>query len=133
MIGPLFVPGVTACYNDFRALTDAAHPSPLMAGVYRRYAAQRGARTFSPGLPAHAGIVAGFTSLAAVHSLLSGTSSLLGRAVTINFDRMMIDVEDVLKLPRCPVCGRQRSAYQAPFSAEVVTRVPAARDDGGTV
>jgi bacteriocin biosynthesis cyclodehydratase domain-containing protein len=130
VIGPLFVPGVTACYNDFRALADAANPSPLMARVYHRYAAERGARTFSPGLPAHAGIVAGFISLAAIHSLLLGTSWLLGRVMTINFDRMLIDVEDVLKLPRCPVCGRQRSVYRAPFSAEVVTRVPATQDNG---
>lgn len=131
VVGPLFVPGVTACYNDFRALADAATPSPLMAEIYRRYAAERGAHTFSPGLPAHAGIVAGFTSLAAIHSLLSGTSWLLGRTLTVNFDRMIIDVEDVLKMPRCPVCGRRRSAYQAPFSAEAVTRVPAAQDGGG--
>jgi bacteriocin biosynthesis cyclodehydratase domain-containing protein len=124
--GPLFVPGVTACYNDFRTLAEAADASPLMARVYRNHVARRGAATFLPGLPAHAEIVSGFASLAVVHQLLAGTSYLLGRALTISFDRMMIDVEDVLKLPRCPVCGQLRNAYQPPFSAEVVTRVPPA-------
>jgi hypothetical protein len=123
------VPGVTACYNDFRTLADAADASPLMARVYRNHAVRRGATTFSPGLPAHAEIMSGFVSLAAVHHLLMGTSYLLGRALTIGFDRMTLDVEDVLKLPRCPVCGRLRSAYQPPFSAEVVTRVPPAGDN----
>ena len=129
--GPLFVPGVTACYNDFRTLADAGDASPLMGRVYRNHAIKRGASTFSPGLPAHAEIVSGFLSLAAVHHLLGGTSYLLGRALTVSFDRMLIDVEDVLKLPRCPVCGRLGSAYQPPFSAEVITRAPAAGVDPG--
>jgi bacteriocin biosynthesis cyclodehydratase domain-containing protein len=132
--GPLFVPGATACYNDFRTLADAADPSPLMARVHRRHALRRGATSFSPGLPAHAEIVSGFVSLGVVHFLLTGSGYLLGRALTVDFDRMLIDVEDVLKLPRCPVCGRQRSAYQPPFSAEVVTRARVSdRDnaDGG--
>jgi bacteriocin biosynthesis cyclodehydratase domain-containing protein len=129
--GPLFVPGVTACYSDFRTLAEAADASPLMARVYRDHAVRRGATTFSPGLPAHAQILSGFLSLAAVHQLLMGTCYLLGRALTIGFDRMTLDIEDVLKLPRCPVCGRLRSAYQPPFSAEVVTRVPPADDRAG--
>ncbi len=120
--GPLFVPNVTACYNDYRVLADASIPSPAMARVYRRHAAARGADSFFPGLPAYAAILGGFVSLAAVHMMLSGTSYLLGRTLTVDFDSMFIDVEDVLRLPRCPVCRKQRSSYQPPFSAEAVTR-----------
>lgn len=123
-VGPLVIPGVTACYNDFRTLADAADPNPLMTRVHRAHTIRRGAVSFAPGLPAHAEIVSGFASLAAVHFLLMRTGYLLGRVLTVNFDRMLIDVDDVLKLPRCPVCGRQRSAYQPPFSAEVLTRAP---------
>ncbi|WP_117209886.1 TOMM precursor leader peptide-binding protein [Allorhizocola rhizosphaerae] len=121
-VGPLFVPGVTACYSDLRALADAADPNPLMARIHRRHA--RAAGSFTQGLPVHASLVAGFASLAAVHTLLTGTSYLFGRVLTINFDRMAIDVEDVLRLPRCPVCSRLRASYQPTFSAEVVTRAP---------
>jgi hypothetical protein len=46
----------------------------------------------------------------------------LVRVVTVDIERMNIDVEDVLKLPRRPVCGLQRTAYQPAFSAEVITR-----------
>jgi hypothetical protein len=73
-------------------------------------------------LPVYAEIVAGYATLAVVHFLVRGASFALGRVLTLDFDRMLIDVEDVLKLPRCPVCGRERSAYQPAFSAEIVTR-----------
>jgi bacteriocin biosynthesis cyclodehydratase domain-containing protein len=122
LVGPLFLPVYTACYNDYRTLTDAATPSPEMARRYHQHILQRGASSFFPGLPAYAEIVAGYASLAIVHFLVRESSFALGRVLTIDFDRMLIDVEDVLKLPRCPVCGGEKSAYQPPFSAEVVTR-----------
>jgi hypothetical protein len=120
--GPLFIPGVTACFNDYRTLADAGTPSPLMARVYRRYVSQRDTGSFFPGLPAYAAVIGGYISVAAVHQLLSGTSFLLGRTLTLNFDYMTLDAEDVLRLPRCPVCRQERSAYQPPFSADIVTR-----------
>jgi bacteriocin biosynthesis cyclodehydratase domain-containing protein len=123
-VGPLFIPVHTACYNDYRTL-DAATANtanPGMARKYHQHILKRGAASFFPGLPAYAEIVAGYTSLALVHFLLRNSSFALGRVLTIDFDRMLIDVEDVLKLPRCPVCGGERSAYQPPFSAEIVTR-----------
>ncbi len=121
LVGPLFLPVHTACYNDYRTLADAAIPSPEMARRYHQHFLQRGARSFFPGLPAYAEIVAGYASLAIVHFLVRNSSFALGRVLTMDFDRMLIDVEDVLKLPRCPVCGGEKSAFQAPFSAEIVT------------
>lgn len=112
LVGPLFLPLHTACYNDYRTLTDAATPSPEMARKHRQHILRRGAGSFFPGLPAFAEIVAGYTSLAIVHFLLRGTSFALGRVLVIDFDRMLIDVEDVLKLPRCPVCGTEKNAYR---------------------
>jgi bacteriocin biosynthesis cyclodehydratase domain-containing protein len=122
LVGPLFLPIHTACYNDYRTLSDAATPSKQMARKHRQHILRRGAGSFFPGLPAYAEIVAGYASLAIVHFLLRDSSFALGRVLTIDFDRMLIDVEDVLKLPRCPVCGAEKSAYQPPFSAEVTTR-----------
>jgi bacteriocin biosynthesis cyclodehydratase domain-containing protein len=122
-VGPLFLPVETACYNDYRTLVEAATPNAEMARQYRRHIRHRGATSFFPGLPAHAEIAAGLASLAAVHFLVRNTSFAVGRVVTIDFDRLLLDVEDVLKMPRCPVCGWERSAFQPPFSAEVVTKV----------
>jgi bacteriocin biosynthesis cyclodehydratase domain-containing protein len=117
MVGPLFFPVETACYNDYRTLTFAATPNRGMARKHREYLLERrGTGSFFAGLPSYVEIVAGHTSLAAVHFLLRGACFALGRVMVIDFDRMQIDVEDVLKLPRCPVCGTQKNAYRPPVS-----------------
>jgi bacteriocin biosynthesis cyclodehydratase domain-containing protein len=119
LVGPLFLPFQTACFNDFRVLSDAATPSPEMARLHRRHIVQRETGSFFPGLPAYAELVAGHASLAACHFLLRGTSFALGRVLVMDFDRMRIDVEDVLRLPRCPVCGSGKAAHRAPASVDL--------------
>ena len=113
LVGPLFLPVETACYNDYRTLAFAATPNRGMARKHREHLLQhRGTGSFFAGLPSYVEIAAGHASLAIVHYLLRGTCFALGRVMVIDFDRMQIDVEDVLKLPRCPVCGTQKSAYR---------------------
>lgn len=112
MIGPLFRPPDTACYNDFCTLAVAGTPSVLMARKHREHMLRRSRSSFFAGLPSYAEIVAGYASLAAAHFLLRDTSFALGRLTIIDFEQMQIDVEDVLKLPRCPVCGVGKSAYR---------------------
>lgn len=118
MVGPLFIPVETACYNDYNVLFFAGTQNRPMARKYREHRfRQRDTGSFFPGLPSYAEIVAGHASLAAVHFLLRGSCFALGRVMVIDFDHMHIDVEDVLKLPRCPVCGNEKSAYRPPFVA----------------
>jgi bacteriocin biosynthesis cyclodehydratase domain-containing protein len=123
IVGPLFLPVETACYSDYRTLVEAGMRSPEMARKHRQHILRRHRVSFFPGLPSYAEIVAGYGTLAAVHFLVRQTSFLLGRVITIDFDRMVLDVEDVLKLPRCPVCGTDKKAYQPAFSPEIVTGV----------
>lgn len=118
LAGPLFVPPETACYNDFRTLADAATPSPKMARRHRDHIRLR-AGSFFTGLPAYAEIVAGHAALAMVHFLLRGTSFAVGRVLTVDFDRMVIATENVLRLPRCPVCGSHKSSYRPSVPAAV--------------
>jgi bacteriocin biosynthesis cyclodehydratase domain-containing protein len=120
LTGPLFAPPNTACYNDYRTLVEATTPSAPMVRRYERWARANGRPRAFAGLPAYADIVAGFASLAAVHFLSRGTSFAIGRQLLVDFERMRIDVEDVLKLPRCPVCGPARSGYRPAFVPEVV-------------
>lgn len=115
LVGPLFVPPHTACYNDFRALTDAATPSrDMLRKYYQRLRLSRGASFFT-GLPSYADVVAGYAALAIAHFLLRESCFALGRVLAIDFANMQVDVEDVLKLPRCAVCGHDRPAYQPVF------------------
>jgi bacteriocin biosynthesis cyclodehydratase domain-containing protein len=125
LVGPLFVPGHTACYNCYQSLAWAATPSPVMAQRYRQHLLQRGASSFFAGLPGFAQLVAGYTSLATVHFLLRQTSFALGTVVALELNDMTVDIEKVLKLPRCPVCGAVGSPPSPPFSGEVVTRYEA--------
>ncbi len=115
LIGPLFMPPETACYNDYETLARSTRPDPAMDRAYHRYLLNRGTGSFFPGVPSYADIVSGFTVVGAVQQLLRGTSHSLGRLVSIDFEAMQIDVEDVLKLPRCPVCSAGRGADEPPF------------------
>jgi len=115
LIGPLFSPPDTACYNDYQLLARAAMPSGAMARKHRQHVLANGRTSFATGLPGYADIVAGHCAIAAAHFLIRGASHLLGRVMTVDFDGMQIDVEDVLKLPRCPVCATRRIAYRPPF------------------
>jgi len=121
VVGPQFLSPDTACYNDFRSLTNAATPSSAMARRYRKQVRESPKTSFFVGLPAFADVVAGHASIAAVRFLLCGTSPLVGRVMTIDFDGMNIDMEDVLKLPRCPVCEAGRPSYRPPFPEGVET------------
>jgi bacteriocin biosynthesis cyclodehydratase domain-containing protein len=124
LVGPLFLPPYTACFNDYSTLVGATMPSSTMADAYRRRTRLRTDSRFFPGLPVYADIVAGHASLAGIHFLLRDTSFALGRQLVIDFDGMRIDVEDVLKLPRCPVCGSARPSRRPVFPPDVVNVRP---------
>jgi bacteriocin biosynthesis cyclodehydratase domain-containing protein len=120
LVGPLFVPVETACYNEVATLLLASSPNAIMERKYRQHLRSRGTGSFFPGLPAHADVVAAHAALAVVRYLSCGTSFALGRMLVVDFDRMVMDAEDVLKLPRCPACGMERPPSRAPFDAAIV-------------
>ena len=107
------------CHENPDADTLGAALALRMAGERLGKAAEvvaaDGVPPFLTGLPAYADIVAGNASVAAVHYLVRGTSHLLGRVMIIDFGGMRIDTEDVLRLPRCPVCASRRPPYRPPF------------------
>jgi len=123
LVGPLFVPDRTACYNDLDALRQALLPAPLLDRKHRRHVLDRPLPD-AVGLPAGATVVAGYATLAAVQFLLRGSCFAVGRLTTIDLERMRIDVEDVLRLPRCPVCGNLRQVARAPFPIDVALEPP---------
>lgn len=125
IIGPLFVPPYTACFNDYWTLVAATTPSPAMAGAYRRRtSARNGDGGGLNGLPVFADIAGGLAALAAIHFLLRDTSFAVGRQVTVDFDGLRIDVEDVLRLPRCPVCGSDRPSRRPVIDSEIAAPQP---------
>jgi bacteriocin biosynthesis cyclodehydratase domain-containing protein len=117
--GPLFAGNNSSCFNCLEALRTSTLSADHVAKRFRQHIA-RSKRSFFAALPSYADIVAGYTALAAVQHLIGRGAYLQSRLLTINFEHMFLDVEDVLKLPRCPVCGQARSMYRPAFPPEVV-------------
>jgi bacteriocin biosynthesis cyclodehydratase domain-containing protein len=119
--GPLFDPPHTACYNDYEVLARATSTNPAMDRLFHRYLQGHGSTSpsvdFFPGLPSYVEIVAGYAGLAAVEFLVTGSTWALERVTTIDFDSTVIDSQDLLRLPRCPVCGGGPVPLHPPFPA----------------
>jgi bacteriocin biosynthesis cyclodehydratase domain-containing protein len=123
LIGPLFVPGRTACYNDLDVLATSNWAAPTVERRYRRHL-RANARRIASGPPIHGSLVADYAALATLQFLLRGCSFAVGRLLTIDFERMRIDVENVLRLPRCPVCGDLRRSARAPLPVDLSLDAP---------
>jgi bacteriocin biosynthesis cyclodehydratase domain-containing protein len=112
VIGPLYVPGETLCYNEFEIQNEAScrlqgdyliHKESLQAGRLE-------ARHLV--LPPFLSVIGGWATTAALSFLTSGQSFVVGRAVRLDFERFGVDYQDVLRLPRCPACASQRAPYR---------------------
>lgn len=108
-IGPIFVPGETCCYNEFELQHEASS-----FGVKDEYLVYKEALddgvinashlVLTPYLDTAAGI--GVVGL--LRFLLSGRSFVVGRCIRFDFERLSVDYEEVLRLPRCPACNPYR-------------------------
>jgi bacteriocin biosynthesis cyclodehydratase domain-containing protein len=108
-IGPLFVPMESACYNEYQVQHEAT-----CVGVKDEYLTYKEALD-DPSLgfehltfPAYLEVAAGMAAVAAARYLISGKSFLVGRSLRFDFDRLGVDTEEILRLPRCPACAPYR-------------------------
>ena len=132
VVGPLFVPPETACFNCFTTLSQASAANREMTQKYRRYQESKQAGGFFVGLPSYADILAGYGGHAVIRFLLNRSAALVGRALVLNFDRLALDLEDVLRLPRCPACGVLDPGHRSAFPAEVIAKLVAGGDAART-
>jgi thiazole/oxazole-forming peptide maturase SagC family component len=116
LIGPLYVPGESCCYNEFEIQHEAT-----LGGLKDDYLLYKETLDASqeiaspPILPAYLSIASGIAVSGILRFLLSGRSFLVGRANRFDFDRLSLDYEEVLRLPRCPACALNRPGYRALF------------------
>ena len=116
MIGPIYVPGDTACYNEFEIQNEACIARQDDYHVYKDSLAPTDEpRVTDPVLPPFLAIASGWATAAALPFMTGGKSFLLERAVHVDFERAEIDYQDVLRLPRCPACAPARPAYRHTF------------------
>lgn len=115
IIGPLVVPGESPCYNEHEIQHES---SRALRGEYQLYSeelARRTADDIPPLLGPYAAIGASWAAIGIAPFLVDGASFLVGRAIRVDFERLEITQEHVLRLPRCPVCTEHRPSFRHPF------------------
>jgi hypothetical protein len=100
-LGPLYVPGDSCNYNDFAIQVEAG--LALAPGDYPLYE-EDVAKSPEPRytLPPHVSALAALVAGAAITFSATGKSHLLGRCVRYDFERLRVDYEEVLRIPRTP-------------------------------
>lgn len=115
LIGPIYVPGETPCYNELEIQHEAAISLKDDYLLYKESLIDDQVEPHHFVLPPYLNLLSGWTMTALLPFMISGRSFAVGRAVRIDFERVFVDYEDVLKLPRCPGCSAQRPAYRHTF------------------
>jgi ribosomal protein S12 methylthiotransferase accessory factor len=128
LIGPLVVPGETACYLCWRlrALAcsdDVAEAMAAEESAGRRLLHPAHATTTLPGLAPYAGAI---VALAVVRRLLAlGEVAIAGAVHEFDGSRPLARLHRVLLVPRCPACAREPRARSSPPLAELARPAPA--------
>ena len=115
IIGPTIVPHETACYTCYEMRLECNIDAYTEYLQYKKYLDEH-PETYAEtiGIPPFADIIAGFL-VSDVPIMLQTSGVTFGRQVIINFPAQKIEVNNVLKLPRCPSCGkaaREKPSYQ---------------------
>jgi ribosomal protein S12 methylthiotransferase accessory factor len=108
LVGPIFVPGETACYACYRRRL-ASHRRHLEAFEKwdRWQRSQTDPAPAAPVLPAIADLAAAWTAAEVFHHVTGARDPrTLGRVLVYYPDDARLSVEGVLRVPWCPVCGR---------------------------
>ncbi|NEU57123.1 TOMM precursor leader peptide-binding protein [Halorussus sp. MSC15.2] len=105
VVGPTILPGETACYECFRQRRYANVDAPEGYRAYEEVVADAPGAP-GPNLPGFGRIVAGCLGLELVNQLVSGVGFTVGRVVHYDFSNLSVGADDVLRMPRCPVCGK---------------------------
>lgn len=105
LVGPVVYPGETACYRCLERRIEANIDDP---GSYARYLDDRDdpESRHSTGLPSFARLVAGYAALDVLYLVSYGQAYTVGRTITVDFSTLSTEVNEVLKVPRCEVCGK---------------------------
>lgn len=109
-VGPTILPRETSCFRCYttRILANVDHPEEHRA--YEEQLLRQGNKTVFGWLPAHARILAGLAGLEVVKDISGLTPPLTYNAqLEINLLDMDFALHPVLKLPRCPSCGRHHA------------------------
>jgi len=115
IVGPLVVPGETACFNCFGIGFEASMHQHSQFRTYRTFMERKGTGLPLLGVLPLFEIVSGFCTDAVARFVFSPQSTfVLNRALFVNLEALEIDVQDILKHPGCPVCSQQEKLLLHP-------------------
>ena len=100
-LGPLYVPGATACHACQEASTREAYPLFDALEAFRRSRPTPAAATLGPA----SGIIGSVLSMEALHYLTGlAQPATLGASVALDLRTLDVTREPIAKRPDCPVC-----------------------------
>jgi len=108
-VGTFFIPGESACYSEYEVQCEAS-----ALGVkdeyltYKESLDQIKLDSAPLVLPCYMDMAAATAATAVMHFMCNDESFLVGRCVRHDFERLTVDYEEVLRLPRCPACAPYR-------------------------
>jgi thiazole/oxazole-forming peptide maturase SagC family component len=104
LIGPMIVPFESPCYACYEMRLE----SNLLA--YDPYVAAKNAVLAHTGgfigLSGMADMLAGLAGYDAIRFVTTGYSLVTGKLLRFDFQNAGVETNDILKLPRCPACGK---------------------------
>lgn len=120
-VGPLVVPGESACLECLRARENANMGDPQARRAVE-YAAFEGqiVNAFHPSMASTLGDIAAMELLKLYGQFIR--TRLVGRLIEVNLVVPDVKERRVLKLPRCAVCGP--GVYRSPVSDDTATFMP---------
>lgn len=116
VVGPTVLPERTPCLECLLERWKMHLPADTN---YPAYAERAG----DPGevhLPAHSRLAAGLLAKEATTQLLTGHGYVVGRTVDVELLGMEFEANEVLRIPRCEVCGTTHDDWQRLIDPEVL-------------
>lgn len=114
VIGPLIEPGLTACYTEFEIQHESARSLRTEYLLYKETLSDATERAGSISTAA-AAVGGGWAAFAALQYVQTQTSFLVSNVIRVDFERLDVMRERILRLPRCPVCAMSQPDYRHPF------------------
>lgn len=116
LIGPAVLPFQTPCYQCYETRAGATLRNPATYELIRR--GRRSAKDVPlRRSPASVQTLAAMAGQEAARLIATGTTISAGRLIRFNAGLLVLDAHEVLKVPRCPSCGRAATTptYAPPY------------------
>jgi bacteriocin biosynthesis cyclodehydratase domain-containing protein len=115
IIHPVAVPGETACYYELEAQSESTLTRRPDYHLYKEEMLAPTDDVAAAPLAVYTDVLGGMTVIAALRHLTGLPPLASDQTIRIDFERMAIDYQTILKLPRCPACSGLRPAHRHLF------------------